>query len=190
MDAWILPSEIEKDEWLNQLWEKMVLPGLIDFDDAKALVESLRPPTDSDIAEMIETSEEQSIIEMREALEEAETLAKTLTDHLESWAKETLSGSVSADKKLTATQAFNRAKSQLKSNVEAMSIQAKKFELTEAIEFIDKIMNYVSPPSQSRSRSVNTSEERAWLKENGHDVSDRGRIPEKLHNIWLNRDDQ
>lgn len=187
MDAWILPSEIEKDEWLRQLWEKMVLPGLIDFDDAKALVESLKPPTDSAITDLIESSEEQPIIEMREALEEAETLVKTLTDHLESWAKETLSGSVSADKKLTATQTFNRAKSQLKSNIEAMSIQAKKFELTEAIEFIDKIMNYVSPPTQSRSRSANTSEERDWLKKNGYDVSDRGRIPAALHELWLNR---
>lgn len=189
MDFNKIPDEVANDEWLNQLWEKMVLPGLIDFDDAKALVESLKPPSESAIADLIESSEEKSIIEMRIALEEAESLVQQLTEHLESWAKETLSVSLSADQRLTATQAFNRTKSQLKSNIEAMKIQAVKYELTEAVEFVDQIMNYVSPPTQSRVRSVSTSEERAWLKEHGHDVSDRGRIPAALHELWLSRDE-
>ena len=36
----------------------------------------------------------------------------------------------------------------------------------------------------SRSSSTNTAEVRAWARDNGYDVSDRGRIPEEIRQAY------
>lgn len=182
-----LPTVIKEDEWLNQLWEKMVQPQLEEFDKARLHVESLKPPTDEEIDDLIETTEVQSVVEMREALEEAETAVETLSKQLDTWARETLSVSVGPDERATATQTEKRTRSQLKSNLEAMLIQAKKFELTEAIEFIETLMNHVSPPSVVRPVSSNTNEIREWARAKGLKVNERGRIPAAVIAMWEDR---
>lgn len=181
-----LPTEIKEDEWLSQLWERMVQPQLDEFDKARLLVESLEPPTEEEIDNLIETTEVESVVEIREALEEAETAVETLSKQLDTWARETLSVPVGPNEKATATQTFKRTRSQLRSNLEAMLIQAKKFELTEAENFIEDILSYVSPAPVSRGvQRSNKVAMRKWLKEHGHEVSDRGRIPEALEKIYL-----
>lgn len=186
MEVLVVPEELEKNELLRLLWEDLVRPGIKAFESAKAVVESLKPPTMEEITDLIDSSEEQSIIEMREALEEAETTVQTLSTQLDTWARETLSVSVSADEKATATQAVNREKSKLKDNLGSMLIQAEKFELTEAIEFIKNIQSLVSPAPVSSSSKSNKVAMRKWLKENGYEVSGRGRIPAELEDIYLN----
>lgn len=184
IEVLIIPDELEKNELLRLLWGDLVRPGIKALEKAKAVVESLKPPTEEDIEELIESSEVQSIIETREALEAAEKEAEALREQLNTWARDTLSVSVSADEKATATQALNTEKSKLKNNLSSMLAQAEQYELTEAIEFIKNVQSLVSPAPVSRSSRVNLMEMRTWLQENGHKVSDRGRISEELQKIY------
>lgn len=184
IEVLMVPEELEKNELLRLLWEDLVNPGLKNLERAKATVESLKPPTEEDIEELIESSEVQSIIETREALEAAEKEAETLRVQLDTWARETLSVSVSADEKATAQQVLNTEKRKLKDNLSSMLAQAEQYKLTEAIEFIENVQSLVSPAPVSRSSKTNLMEMRTWLKERGHEVSDRGRIPLDLQKIY------
>src|SRR4051812_13658494 len=100
-----IPAAIKEEPLLSALWESLVKPGLTELDDAKNKVASLKPPTAEEIIDLIDSSEDPSIIAMRSDLEDAEKLADQLTEQLETWAKETLSVSATADEKAAATQA-------------------------------------------------------------------------------------
>lgn len=184
MDLTTARDVFKEDELLEQLWNKLVHPGITSLEIAKAHVEELKPPTEEDIEELIESSEVQSIIETREALEAAEKEAETLRAQLDTWARETLSVSVSADEKATATQTLNREKSKVKTNLEAMRLQAENEGLTTSLELIDSLLKELFPAPVSRSSKTNLMEMRKWLQEHDYKVSDRGRIPEELQKIY------
>lgn len=185
MDLTGVSDVFKEDDLLDQLWNKLVHPGITSLEIARSYVEELKPPTEEDIEGLIESSEVPSIVETRMALEAAEKEAETLREQLDTWARDTLSVSVSADEKATATQTLNREKSKVKTNLEAMRLQAENEGLTTSLELIDSLLKELFPSPVSRSSKTNLMEMRTWLQEHEYEVSDRGRIPLKLQEIYF-----
>lgn len=175
------------NEMINDLWSKYTSPLWEKMLAKRDEYQSFQPPSPAKVSEFLKSCTDDATTSLLEDIDDLERQVNNLKEKATEHAINSLTKASNPDQILATKQSFNSFKKSVLANLKTISIEAEHQGLEDAYSAAKALSESLPTLSASKSVKNDLSQMRAWLKEKGHKVSDRGRIPNDLQDLFNNR---